>query len=614
MSRLTGGPTMLAVDRRRLRRTIAEKPNWSLSLVPFLSTLCLDCIVKHFEETPIYEELTLSQKDYVQERLPLSLPLSVTANLVDDGIYWRRACEQRWDICDVSHYNHSWKRMFFERHLENILEHFIPETTSLKTVTDEIPLCEAYVKRLDISQMLPPIKENKGDAIDWLSETDSDAAHMEHYDFRSLLKQLSCLEEFHLTYRVKHCGMNFEWKMTEMAQRDCETLAMALQFSKTLKVVQLYESHIDDEKCKLLAKHLMTHPSLLELNLSHNVIEDKGAKAISNLINSSKLEILNLSDNIIRDVGANAIAKALFNNSTLLSLNLRINRVTDNGGLAIAKALVRNRTLLHLHLGANLVTEPTAIMLSEVLVKNQTLKTINLSCNKLGVDGGKALGEAIVQNSCLTECDVRLTDIDEQSASVINQVVCTNRNASATNQVLFIHDSDFIIDEVIDSSKSDSITDEVIGSSKSDSITDEVIGTSIQNLEEEQEQGDEVQSQGDEVQPQGDEVQPQGDEVQPQDEAPQEQDDVWLTSASCFVKPALLLSDFAIFKCKKAKHGFSFCIHRNHLKHPPPKAVSDSYLWTFSFYLIFCCSILMIGQSSQSKCKNKQVNNSQMFA
>ncbi|XP_054618221.1 dynein regulatory complex subunit 5 [Dunckerocampus dactyliophorus] len=438
MSRHTGCQSTLIADSRRLRRIIAENPNWSLGLVPFLSNLCLECIVKNFEGTPIYEELRPSQREFVQERLSTSLPLPVTANLIDDGIYWRRCCEQRWDICDVSHYGHSWKRMFFERHLENIIEHFIPETTHSKTVTEFIPLCERYVKRLDISQMLPPVKEAKpgkhGEEVDLLSEADSDAVLMEHFDFRHLLDKLGSLEELHLTYWVKQCGMNFEWRMFEMAERDCETLSMALESCKTLKVLRLYESHIDDHKCKMLVGYLVNHPSLTELNLSHNIIGDRGAKAVGKLLQTSKLEILNMSDNLIRDLGANAIAAALSNNCPLLSLNLRINRVSDEGGQAIAMALLNNETLIHLHLGANLMTGPTAITLSEALAKNQTLKSINLSCNKLGVDGGKALEETISQNSCLTECDVRLTEIDEQSASIINRVVWINERSEGKQQ------------------------------------------------------------------------------------------------------------------------------------------------------------------------------------
>nr|XP_057941960.1 dynein regulatory complex subunit 5 [Doryrhamphus excisus]XP_057941969.1 dynein regulatory complex subunit 5 [Doryrhamphus excisus] len=450
MSRHTGCQSTLVADSRRLRRIIAENPNWSLGLIPYLSNLCLDCIVKNFEGTPIYEELGPSQKDFVQERLSPSLPLPVTANLIGDGVYWRRCCEQRWDICDVSHYGHSWKRMFFERHLENIIERFIPETTHTRTVTEFIPLCERYVKRLDISQMLPPVKESKpgkhGEEVDLLSEPDSDAALMEHFDFRHLLDKLGSLEEFHLTYWVKQCGMNFEWRMFEMAERDCETLSMALESCKTLKVLRLYESHIDDHKCKMLVCYLVNHPSLTELNLSHNIIGDRGAKAVGKLLQSSKLEILNLSDNLIQDSGAGSIAAALSKNCPLLSLNLRINRVGDDGGQAIGAALLNNTTLRHLHLGANMMTAPTAVTLSEALAKNRTLKSINLSCNKLGVDGGKALEEAISQNSSLTECDIRLTEIDEQSAAIINKAVWTNERSEGKKETQDIEEPNHFSD------------------------------------------------------------------------------------------------------------------------------------------------------------------------
>ena len=43
-------------------------------------------------------------------------------------------------------------------------------------------------------------------------------------------------------------------------------------------------------------------------------------------------------------------------------------------------------------------------------------------------DGGKALEEAMSNNSSLTECDIRLTEVEEQSASFVNQVVWTNQS------------------------------------------------------------------------------------------------------------------------------------------------------------------------------------------
>lgn len=152
-----------------------------------------------------------------------------------------------------------------------------------------------------------------------------------------------------------------------------------------LQLLRIHQSHIEDKKCRLLVKSLLDHPSLRELDFSHNLIGDRGARAIGKLLTRSKLETLNVCDNNIRGPGAKAIAHALSKNSTLLSLNLRLNRLRDEGGQAVGKALLNNNTLLHLHLGGNEATLPTAIALSKVLVQNSTLKSINLSCNNLGV-------------------------------------------------------------------------------------------------------------------------------------------------------------------------------------------------------------------------------------
>ncbi|KAK2856087.1 hypothetical protein Q5P01_004822 [Channa striata] len=360
------------------------------------SKLCLQSIVDHFKDYPIFEELTPSQRDFIEKRLSLSLPLSVTANLIGDGVYWERCCKQRWDLCDVSYYGHSWKRMFFERHIENIIELFVPGVTNPETVLEIVSHCKNYVKRLDISQLLPPLiepQEEEEYSSDLESENEYERPSMDHFNFGVLLDKLTYLEELHLVYRVKECGMNFEWKMFEMTDKDCESLAKALQSCKTLKILRLHLSQIEDK----------------------------------NVGCWSKLEVLNVCDNGIGDPGAKAIAHALSKNSTLLSLNLCLNHLGDEGGEAIGKALWKNNTLLHLNLGGNKVTSPTAVSLSKVLAQNKTLKSINLSCNSLGEVGGKALEEAMSDNTCLTECNIGLTHVDEETFSIINQVVWKNK-------------------------------------------------------------------------------------------------------------------------------------------------------------------------------------------
>ena len=50
-----------------------------------------------------------------------------------------------------------------------------------------------------------------------------------------------------------------------------------------------------------------------------------------------------------------------------------------------------------------------------------------LSLHMCVQDGGKALEEAMSHNTSVTECDIRLSEVDEQIVSSINQVVWTNQ-------------------------------------------------------------------------------------------------------------------------------------------------------------------------------------------
>lgn len=131
--------------------------------------------------------------------------------------------------------------MFFERHLENILKFYIPDTTSPNQVLDVIPLCKEYVRKLDIDQFLPPVKRDQKkedeDASDAESDAGLDEPSMDHFDLSMLAPRLCHLEELHLTYDVKDCGMNFEWNLFEFTYRDCCSLANALKSSPALKVI-----------------------------------------------------------------------------------------------------------------------------------------------------------------------------------------------------------------------------------------------------------------------------------------------------------------------------------------------------------------------------------------
>lgn len=71
-------------------------------------------------------------------------------------------------------------------------------------------------------------------------------------------------------------------------------------------------------QARVLISHILDHPGLIELDLSHNIIGDRGARAIGKFLNNhSQLVKLNLCNNQIRVAGAQAIAHALTKNNLL---------------------------------------------------------------------------------------------------------------------------------------------------------------------------------------------------------------------------------------------------------------------------------------------------------
>lgn len=332
-------------DPRKLRRIIAEDPEWNLMTVPLLTDMCVDTIVKHFAAFPRHDELLERYKRKVLKKLPTTLPLRIASRLIDSEDYWERCCKNKWKSGDVLKYGRSWKRMFFEREIQEIIENFVPNQTHPAKLMEIVELGAPYIYKLDIRQLLPPVEvEKKEFSLDAEDDDDDEKEETkeqhdcDHFDFNVIASKLPNLEELNVSYGVRDCGMNFEWQLFEFTKRDCQMLSKCVSTCKQLTVLHLNWSKIDDDKIRLLISQILDHPSLLELNLEHNLISDRGSRAIGKFINGhSKLEILNLCNNQIKSAGAQAIAHGIVKNQTLKQLNLRLNRLGDEGGQAIGK-------------------------------------------------------------------------------------------------------------------------------------------------------------------------------------------------------------------------------------------------------------------------------------
>lgn len=249
----------------------------------------------NFVDNPILNDLEPKDKAKVLEKLSTDIPVELTTHLIDDENYWMRCCCSRWEVCDIELYGGSWKRCFFERYFKDLLENFVPNQSDISVIFKTFALGSKYIKRLNISQLLPPVRYNENNLVE-LSDTDSDNQSIDvpdydHFDFCQLLPFLHHLEEFRVVYGVKNCGMNFEWSIFKFTKRDCFQLSVFLKKCEQLKKITIQESKVDDFKTRVISKHLLDHSCLQILNLSHNHIGNRGARAIAKLINNRLVKL-----------------------------------------------------------------------------------------------------------------------------------------------------------------------------------------------------------------------------------------------------------------------------------------------------------------------------------
>jgi hypothetical protein len=132
--------SMLNPELKPIRRIIADDLEWSLRIVPALTDLALNSLVQSFDTSPKYDELIDKHREQLLKTLPTRVPLKVTAPLIDDETYWQRCCKEKWSICDIALYDHSWKRFYFEKNIEEIIENFIPAKTDTKKLFEYVDL------------------------------------------------------------------------------------------------------------------------------------------------------------------------------------------------------------------------------------------------------------------------------------------------------------------------------------------------------------------------------------------------------------------------------------------------------------------------------------------
>jgi hypothetical protein len=120
---------------RALSAAVAAAP----TRVPPLSLLCLDAVTKNFRLYPSMDGMDAKFVSAITATLPLDLDVLIAGPHVHDEHYWRRVCLEgkRWENCQIAQHGMSWKQLFFERHVAQVLETFGATVSLPKAYEDD---------------------------------------------------------------------------------------------------------------------------------------------------------------------------------------------------------------------------------------------------------------------------------------------------------------------------------------------------------------------------------------------------------------------------------------------------------------------------------------------
>ncbi|XDV15849.1 hypothetical protein PO909_015820 [Leuciscus waleckii] len=211
---------------------------------------------------------------------------------------------------------------------------------------------------------------------------------------------------------TSECLVEFELEKYISTSRDQNHTSPDELLQKLLPVVEASRSaklrrcEITDEGCAALTSALRSNSHLRELDLTENIIGDKGLTLLSDGLKDPhcKLEKLRLRWCKITDEGCAALTSALRSNSHLRELDLTLNIIGDKGLTLLSDELKDPHCQLEkLELGDCKITDEGCAALTSALRSNSHLRELDLTLNIIGDKGLKLLSDELKDPHCKLE-------------------------------------------------------------------------------------------------------------------------------------------------------------------------------------------------------------------
>lgn len=224
-------------------------------------------------------------------------------------------------------------------------------------------------------------------------------------------------------------------------QSDVQALALFLLANKLFgalawlvvqtdaNVLKLDGCELGNEGAANLGEWAKTIPFKVNINLSDNGIDAKGAAQLADALEANSIVHLDLSQNQLGDEGVELICMGLKQNASLRSLNLAAVDTGNLGIQAIASVLDCHPSLTELNLNVNAFDDEAAAIFSAALGRNKILTNLFMSYVEASDAGLCIVAGALKINTALDRITLSKktpNDLPDALAEILAQALIVN--------------------------------------------------------------------------------------------------------------------------------------------------------------------------------------------
>ena len=333
---------------------------------------------------------------------------------IDYEPFWERACRNKYKSDDCSISGNSWKQLYVETYVKELISNFKAETEDEEALDNLKRVCDMIkysVFNLDI-----PTFSYKFD-ISFIPQYFINLTNLS-LKYSPILKEIRTRDVF--TKNLEPIGD--EYSQFGMRIPDLKKFCILITDLSYFLTLSLQGNLVDDEMIKWLVPGLITNQTLRNLDLSNNRITGKGMiKICSYLVRTKALLSINLNNNLIGGDSSYAVGLVLKENTKLRTLLLGMNRFDDESGGRILKMLCFNNYLDELDLSANQLGEESLKFLQISLKANNTIKKMDLCHNDILIND--ELIKIAEAHPLLIELNLHHTGSDEEKIKKLDSIL-----------------------------------------------------------------------------------------------------------------------------------------------------------------------------------------------